>query len=178
MTLNSDPRALDGDLVTFHLAGETLAVPTAQLREVLEPGAMTRVPGAPDFVAGLINVRGAVVPLADLRVPLRMPRATGGIAARVLVLDLDLEDQRSIVGILADSVHEVTRIPPESIERIPPVGSRWPPRYVAAVGRWSGRFVTIPDLSTIFGDFLIGRTAQPERPGATSAGSTPQPEHA
>ncbi len=162
------------DLVTFDLGNEVLAVPTAQLREVLEPSRITRVPGADEFVSGLLNVRGAVVPLADLRVPLRMPRDTPVDDPRILVLELPLAGQDTIVGILADSVYEVTRIEQDALEDIPPVGTRWPPRYVSAVGRWGNAFVTIPDLPTIFAEFLSGQIGQHETSG--NAGKPTEPE--
>lgn len=162
------------DLVTFDLSNEVLAVPTAQLREVLEPGRITRVPGADEFVSGLLNVRGAVVPLADLRVPLRMPRDRIVEDPRILVLELPLAGQDTIVGILADSVYEVTRIELDALEDIPPVGTRWPPRFVSAVGRWRETFVTIPDLPTIFAEFLSGQHGPVETTG--TAGKPLEPE--
>ncbi|WP_425099375.1 chemotaxis protein CheW [Tropicibacter sp. S64] len=155
----------DGELVTFELSNEVLAVPTAQLREVLEPSRITRVPGADEFVSGLLNVRGAVVPLADLRVPLRMPRDVAAEDPRILVLELPLAGQDTIVGILADSVYAVTRIELDALEDIPPVGTRWPPRFVSAVGRWGDGFVTIPDLPVIFADYLSGQHGHTETPG-------------
>lgn len=160
------------DLVTFRLGGEVLAVPTAQLREVLEPVAVTRVPGASSFVPGLLNVRGAVVPLADLRIPLRMPARQNGDTSRILVLELPLDGQTQIVGVIADSVHEVTRIAASDLEPIPPVGTRWPPRFVAAVGRWAGEFVTLPDLPAIFADFLSGPGSRSATPGAPGLSET------
>ncbi|MZR15180.1 chemotaxis protein CheW [Maritimibacter sp. DP07] len=166
----------DTDVVTFRLSNEVLAVPAAQLREVLEPADITRVPGADDFVGGLLNVRGAVVPLADLRVPLRMPRHEDQHDPRILVLELPLADQDMVVGIFADSVHDVTRIAREAVEEIPPVGTRWPPRYVAAVGRCEGEFVTIPDLSAIFTEFLSGQNGRIPMPAASGAAQTTQPE--
>lgn len=164
------------DVVTFRLSGEVMAVAAAQLREVLEPVAITRVPGAPDFVSGLLNVRGAVVPLADLRVPLRLPRDDTVGTARILVLELPLAGQETVVGILADSVHEVTRIDAATLEEIPSVGTRWPPRYVAAVGRWAGEFVTIPDLPAIFAEFLSGQNGHPATSGTSGAGRPSDPE--
>lgn len=163
------PRATRGDVVTFDLGGEAMAVPAAQLREVLEPAATTRVPGASDFAHGLVNVRGTVVPLTDLRVPLRIPRDAHGDDARILVLELALDDRANVVGIIADRVHEVTRLDPASLEDIPAVGSRWPPRYVAAVGRWADGFVTIPDLAAIFADYLAGQNGRARSPGSPGA---------
>ena len=165
MTMQSRIAAVAAsDLVTFNLSNEVLAVPTSQLREVLEPGRITRVPGADQFVSGLLNVRGAVVPLADLRVPLRMPRDETVEDPRILVLELPLQGQDTIVGILADSVYEVTQIAAADLEDIPPVGTRWPPRFVSAVGRWGEAFVTIPDLAIIFAEFLAGQDGHVETP--------------
>ena len=170
----------EADVVTFRLGGEVLAVPTAELREVLEPVTVTRVPGASGFVPGLVNVRGAVVPLADLRVPLRMPFEAATEASRILVLELKLAGENTVVGILADSVSEVTQIGADALEAIPPVGTRWPPRFVAAVGRWAGEFVTIPDLPAIFAEYLSGPAAgQPSgqsgrSPTAGAFGTAPQ----
>lgn len=156
---------LQDNVVTFHLSGEVLAVPTAYLREVLEPVDMTRVPGAPDFTTHLINVRGTVVPLADLRVPLKMPRGPFTEGARIIVLELPLAGQNAVVGIFADSVHEVTILSPDGFEDIPAVGTRWPPRFVQGVGRWEGAFVTIPNLEAIFDDFMSAQTGRPATTG-------------
>jgi purine-binding chemotaxis protein CheW len=151
------------DVVTLQLGGEILAIRAQVLREVLEPVAITRVPQAPDFVQGLINVRGAVVPLADLRVTFGMPRHALGPEGRILVLDLPLGGRPAVVGILADGVHEVTRIDPATLEEVPTVGTRWPPQFVEAIGRWGGGFVMLPDLPAIFSAFLAGQ------PGLLSA---------
>lgn len=168
----------NADVVTFRVSGEVLAVPAAQLREVLEPTDITRVPGADEFVGSLLNVRGAVVPLADLRVPLRMPRARQQEDPRILVLELPLEDGEIVVGIIADSVHDVTRIEAGDLEDIPPVGTRWPPRYVAAVGRHDGDFVTIPDLAAIFHEFLEGQSGRQTMHAAPGAVQVTEPEQA
>lgn len=155
MSRAAPPAALE--VVTFQLSGEVLAVPMRHLREVLEPVAVTRVPGAPRFAAGLFNVRGRVVPLADLRVPLRLPVTPPGPEARILVLDLDLDGGPAALGIHADRVHEVTRIEAADLAPPPEVGGRWPARLVSAVGRWAGGFVTLPDLPAI----LAGALADP-----------------
>ena len=168
----------DVDLVTFRLGGEICAVPASQLREVLEPVTVTRVPGAAEFVAGLINVRGTVVPLSDLRVPLGMPREAAGEQARIMVMDIPLSDRTCVVGILADAVHDVTRLDPEKCEKVPTVGARWPARFISGVGRWKGDLVTLPDLGAIFEDFLDGFDGRTPTPGARRASKTPEPEKA
>lgn len=160
------------DVVTLRLGGEILAIRAQVLREVLEPVAITRVPQAPDFVQGLINVRGAVVPLADLRVTFGMLRRALGPDGRILVLDLPLGGRPAVVGIVADAVHEVTQIDPATLEDVPAVGTRWPPQFVEAIGKWGGGFVMLPDLPAIFSAFLAGQ------PGPlAAAGLGPQAQH-
>lgn len=144
------------DVVTLQLGRDALAIRAEDLREVIEPVAVTRVPGAPEFCAGLVNVRGTIVPLADLRVPLGLPRDPLGPDARVLVLDLQLAGQAAVVGIVADAVHEVTRIERDALQGVPPVGTRWPPHFVEAVADQGGSVVMLPDLSAIFAAFFAG----------------------
>ena len=143
------------DMVTFRLGGELLAIETDVLRTVIEPGQITRVPNAPPFAAGLLNVRGAVVPLTDLRIPLRMPRQQANDDTRILVLDLTLAGTPSVVGVLAEQVHEVTKVTSASLEDVPAVGASWPRHYVRAVGRQGDRFFIIPDLGAIFSSYLL-----------------------
>src|SRR5688500_3729369 len=145
------------DAVTLRLGGELLAIRAQVIREVLEPVAITRVPQAPEFVQGLINVRGAVVPLADMRATFGMPRRALGRDGRILVLDLPLGGRLAVVGILADAVHEVTRIDRATLEPVPAVGTRWPPQFVEAIGKRGGGFVMLPDLSAIFTAYLAGQ---------------------
>ncbi|MCB1340883.1 MAG: chemotaxis protein CheW [Pseudooceanicola sp.] len=142
------------DMVTLRLGGELLAIDTAMLREVLEPGAITRVPNAPPFATGLLNVRGTVVPLTDLRIPLRMPVGPPDADTRILVLDLELAGSPAVVGILAEQVHEVSKISAATLEDVPAVGARWPRSYVRAVGRKGDRFFIIPDIDAIFAAYL------------------------
>ncbi|EPX78653.1 chemotaxis protein CheW [Salipiger mucosus] len=143
-------------MVTLSLGAELVAISTAILREVIEPGTITRVPNAPGFASGLINVRGMVVPLTDLRIPLRMPIRPPNADTRILVLDLMLDGAPSVVGILAEQVHEVTDVTGAALEDVPSVGTRWPRHLVEAIGRKNDRFFIIPDLDGIFSTHLSG----------------------
>lgn len=146
--------AFNGTVVTLRLGGELLAIPSNILREILELGTVTRVPNAPQFATGIINVRGAVVPLADLRIPLRMQQRTADEDTRVLVLELALNGVQSVVGILAEKVHEVTTIAESALDEVPSVGTTWPLRFVRAIGRRDDHFFILPDLDAIFATHL------------------------
>lgn len=151
---SATPKGKVHDVVTLELGGELLALPTFILREILEPVQTTRVPNAPKFAPGLINVRGAVVPLADLRVPLRMPIRDPDEHTRILVVELYLSDTPIVVGLLAERVHEVTSIPDSDLESLPNVGTNWPSQFVVGVGKHNGRFMMLPNLEAIFTSHL------------------------
>ncbi len=138
--------------LTLELGGEVFAIEAGRVREVLDRVAVTRVPRAPDFVGGLINVRGRVVPLADLRVKFDMPRTPPDENTRVVVLELPLGGEAAVVGIHADRVHTVTDIDLARMEDAPRVGMRWRPEYLRGVARHQERFVIIPDLQRIFSE--------------------------
>lgn len=147
------------DFVTFALSGETMAIPASLVREILEPVDVTRVPQASASVAGLINVRGAVVPLADLRVGFGMVPNPATEDTRMLVLELTLRGRPLTVAIYADRVNDVTRIGASQIDDIPPVGTSWPPGFVKGITNWQGDFVLLPDLERVFSHSIAGTAA-------------------
>lgn len=136
--------------LTLRLQDEIFAIEAESVREILDLVPITEVPNAPAFVGGLINVRGRVVPLADLRVVFGMERPPPNQDTRIVVIEVDLDGEPAIVGILADKVHDVTDIEAAAIQDAPRVGMRWRPDYVRAIGKRNGGFVVIPNLNRIF----------------------------
>ncbi len=136
--------------LTLRLQDEIFAIEAESVREILDLVPITEVPNAPAFVGGLINVRGRVVPLADLRVVFGMERPAPNQDTRIVVIEVDLDGEPAIVGILADKVHDVTDIEAAAIQDAPRVGMRWRPDYVRAIGKRNGGFVIIPNLNRIF----------------------------
>jgi len=144
--------------LTIRLGDEQFAVEAGSVREILDVVPITHVPNAPEFVSGLINVRGRVVPLADMRVMFDMDRPEPNEDTRIVVMEVDMEGEPTIVGILADKVHDVTTIEAASMEKAPRVGMRWRPEFVRAIGKRNGSFIIIPDLGRIF-ENVGGRSA-------------------
>lgn len=149
------------DALILHLHDEAFAIPARQVREILEMGPVTRVPGAPACLDGVINVRGRIVPLADLRVLFGMPCAPADVHTRIVVVELMLGGDAVVVGILADAVRDVTVIDPATVEPPPRVGMRWPVEFVAGIARHGDRFVVLPCLPRIFAGLAGGERAQP-----------------
>ncbi|MFY0679246.1 MAG: chemotaxis protein CheW [Thalassovita sp.] len=142
------------NLVAFEMGDELLAVPTRILREVLEPPRITRVPMADIYSAGLMNVRGVVYPVTDLRPLFEMPQREFDIDTRILVLELSLEAGTMSLGLIAEKVHAVLSLDPESLQKVPTVGTRWPAGAIKGIGRWNDRFVNLIDLEKIAETYL------------------------
>lgn len=136
--------------LTIRLQDERFAVEAESVREILDLVPITKVPNASPFVNGLINVRGRVVPLADLRVMFDMDRPEPDVDTRIVVIEINLDGEPTVVGILADKVHDVTDIEATDIQEAPRVGMRWRAEFVKGVGRWNGEFIIIPNLERIF----------------------------
>ncbi|WP_235679348.1 chemotaxis protein CheW [Aquibium microcysteis] len=136
--------------LTMRLDDETFAIDAESVREILEVVPVTRVPSAPDAVFGLINVRGSVVPLADFRVLFGMDRREATEDTRIVVVEVRLDDERLVAGLLADKVHEVVDLDAGVQEAAPRVGMRWPAEFVQGIAKRNEAFVIIPNVEKIF----------------------------
>lgn len=144
--------ATDRSLVvlSLELQGEPFAIETSYVREILDPVPVTMVPGADPAVNGVINVRGRVVPLADLRLIFGMPRQETGADARIAVIEVTIDGDPVTVGIRADKVNEVTELAAESLEHTPRIGLRWDKDFIACIGKRGGDFIAVLDMGRIF----------------------------
>lgn len=133
----------------FSLAGETYAIELLRIREIIEHVPITRVPGMPPAVLGVINLRGRVVPVVDLAVKMGLgPRPITRWTCFVIVEAL-LDGERTALGLLADSVSEVLDLGPDDIESPPAFGTRAPVDYLRGMGRQEQRFILLLDLDRL-----------------------------
>jgi purine-binding chemotaxis protein CheW len=151
----SDHRAIwkDADelsVLTFCLNGETFAIEAVIVQEILDLLPETSVPGSLPFVGSVINFRGKVIPLADIRIAFGMEPGNVTIDSRIVVTELDFDGQMTLVGIRTDKVFEVTRLPVSASEPPPIVGMRWRPDYIHALVKRDREFVIVPNLQAIF----------------------------
>ncbi|AWB06579.1 chemotaxis protein CheW (plasmid) [Azospirillum humicireducens] len=138
------------EALTLGLGGEIFAIDANSVHEILDIVPQTEVPGAPPLVSHLINVRGKVVPLADLRIRFGMECTPPTIDTRIVVVEIELDEEPTVVGLLADKVHEVTSIAGASIEDTPDIGMRWNPELIKGIGKRGDDFIVIPDIVRIF----------------------------
>ena len=151
------------EVLTFDIAGEMFALEAIKVQEILDLVPETSVPGAKAFVASVINFRGKVIPLADIRLAFGMEATRTTIDSRIIVIQLEIEGEPTLVGIRTDKVNEVTTLMKSAGEPPPSVGMRWRPDFIDFLVRRGGEFIIIPNLHTIFsaqGDRLGGSSSQ------------------
>lgn len=135
--------------VTLGIDREVFAVDVERVREILAVQPVSRLPNAPPYLVGMIEVRGEAVPLVDLRVKLGLPPVPPTENTRIVILDIEVEGRPLVLGLMADRVFEVTGL--DSDVRPPPdIGVRWHSEYIRGVGRRGESFVVILDLGRLF----------------------------
>lgn len=149
--------------LTFILDGEQFGVDVRETREILDLPALTRIPQSPDYMLGVINLRGTIVPVVDLR----RKFATAGGEERanscVIVLEVTTAEGLSIIGVLADEVCEVIDLAAAEIQPAPRFGNRMRTEYIKGLGQHQERFVILLETARIF------REDELERIQATAA---------
>jgi len=135
--------------LAFVLGGENFAMDIRSIKEVIQYGTLTEVPLMPDFIRGVINLRGAVVPVIDLSV--RFGRPATEVARRTCVVILEVERDGDIVelGVIVDHVSEVLEIGASEIEPAPSFGSTLRSDFLAGVGKVGGKFVILLDVNHV-----------------------------
>lgn len=136
--------------LTFRLDEEIFALDVSRVREVLDLSTITKVPGAPNFMRGVINVRGAVVPVIDLRVKFGLSMTANTMDTRIVVMELTFEGEKTVISALADSVDEVIDLDPGSIEPPPKIGTRWRTEFIKGIGKQQNRFIILLDIDRVF----------------------------
>lgn len=138
--------------LTFTLAEEQYAVDVIQVREVLSEMTLTVIPRMPDYLKGVINIRGSVVPVVDLRTKLGLPVMDSTLDTSIIVMDLNSADGRNTVtaGCLADSVQEVVDIPGEHIEPAPRLGTTVDAQFMRGLAKKDDRFIILLDINRVF----------------------------
>jgi purine-binding chemotaxis protein CheW len=136
--------------LTFRLEDEIYALEIAKVREVLDFTRITKVPQTPDFMRGVINLRGAVVPVTDLRLKFGMTETEKTVNTRIIIMEITVDDEPTELGALADSVQEVMDINPEDIEPAPKIGTRLDTEFIKGMGKKDEEFLMILDIDKVF----------------------------
>ena len=136
--------------LTFKLDDEVFAVDVAKVREILDFTPATKVPGTPDFMRGIINVRGNVVPVVDMRLKFGMSQTEKTVDTCIVVMEIAVDDDTTVLGALVDSVQEVFELEPAQIEPPPRIGTRWRTEFIKGIGKRNNELIIILDIDMVF----------------------------
>ncbi len=136
--------------LTFKLGDEIFALDITQVREVLDFTAVTRVPRTPEFMRGVINLRGSVVPVVDLRLKFGMTRTESSVNTCIIITEVTVDGDRTVLGALADSVQEVIDLVPGEVSPAPRIGTRINTEFIRGMGKRDDRFIILLDIDRVF----------------------------
>ena len=159
--------------LTFLLDGEMYAIGILAIKEIIEFNKLTTVPMMPRFVRGVINLRGAVVPVIDLSARFGRAGTTASRRTCIVIVEIEADEGRQVVGVLVDSVSEVLDIAPSEIEPAPSFGARVRSEFIAGMGKVKGNFVIILSVGHVLSAEEMGvlAAADTDIPVATGAGA-------
>lgn len=147
-----DGPAADGILqyLTFKLEEEVFALDIGKVREVLDYTTVTKVPRTPEFMCGVINLRGAVVPVVDLRLKFGMATAEATVNTCIIIVEVAVEGEKTVIGAMADSVQEVIDLEAADIEPPPRIGTSLNTDFISGMGKHRDEFIIILDVDRLF----------------------------
>jgi purine-binding chemotaxis protein CheW len=149
--------------LTFMLGGEVFAIGILHIKEIIEYGQLTTVPMMPAFIRGVINLRGAVVPVVDLAS--RFGGKPGEVTRRscIIILEMEVGDEVQVIGVVVDAVNEVLEIAAADIEPPPSFGTKIRTDFIAGMGKVQERFVIILNVNKVLSSeemALIGQNGE------------------
>ncbi len=135
--------------LTFMLTGESYAINIQRIKEIIQYGELTEVPRMPDFIRGVINLRGAVVPVIDLSSRFGKQPTVVGRRNCIIIIEVEVDSETQSIGVMVDSVNAVLEIPASEIEPAPKFGSNIHTDFIAGMGKIAGKFVIILNIQYV-----------------------------
>lgn len=135
--------------LTFLLGGESFGIGIMAVKEIIEFGGVTDVPMMPESIRGVINLRGAVVPVMDLAARFGRPQSVPGKRTCIVIVELATPDGQQVTGIVVDAVSAVLDIPASEIEAAPSFGTRIRGDFIAGMGKVNGKFVILLNVEQV-----------------------------
>jgi purine-binding chemotaxis protein CheW len=152
--------------LTFKLEDEVFALDISKVREVLDFTTVTKVPRTPEFMRGVINLRGSVVPVVDLRLKFGMSKTEKTVNTCIIIAEVTVDNETTVLGALADSVQEVMDLEPGQIEAAPKIGTRLNTEFILGMGKRDNTFVILLDIDKVFStdELALVQAKQAEAP--------------
>jgi purine-binding chemotaxis protein CheW len=148
--------------LTFKLQDEVFGLAIGKVREVLDFTTVTKVPRTPDYMRGVINLRGSVVPVVDLHLKFGLEQAEKTVNTCIIIVEINMGGEITILGALADSVQEVVELEPEQIEPAPKIGTKLNTEFIKGMGKRDEEFIILLDIDKVFSTDEISQVQQME----------------
>ena len=136
--------------LTFKLEDEVFALDIGKVREVLDFTLIAKVPQTPDFMLGVINLRGTVVPVVDMRLKFATTQTETTVNTCIIIVEIEIDGENTVLGALVDSVQEVMDLDPDQIEPAPRIGTRLNTKFIKGMGKRDSQFIIILDIDKVF----------------------------
>ena len=136
--------------LTFKLDDELFALDIGKVHEVLDFTSITKVPQTPDYMCGVINLRGSVVPVVDMRLKFGMSTAVQTVNTCIIIVEVEMAGESMVMGAMADAVQEVLDLTPDQIEPPPRIGTKFNSNFIRGMGKRGDQFIIILDIDKIF----------------------------
>ena len=144
-----NPEGKEGKYLTFVLENEEYGIRIQNVREIIGMMDITSVPNSPDFIKGVINLRGKVIPIVDLRTRFGMTASETTDRTCIIVVEINRDEARIVIGLVVDSVSEVLAIKGEDIEETPSFGTRLDTRYILGMAKQDGGVKILLDIDRV-----------------------------
>jgi len=168
ITRDEENRVKEQDVqqyLTFMIAGEEYAISLLKVKEIIEYDTVTPVPKTPEWVRGVINLRGSVVPVIDLAVKFRLPASVAGRLTCIVITEVECAGEATIMGVMADSVRQVIDLKPEDVEHPPTFGTHVKVDYLNGMARSGKKFCLILNTEKVLStDELLELSEAVDRP--------------
>ena len=135
--------------LTFMIGGEEYAISLLKVKEIIEYDTVTHVPKTPEWIRGVINLRGSVVPVIDLAVKFRQTPSVPGKLTCIVITEVQCGEEATVMGIMADSVRQVIDLKPQEIEEAPTFGTRVKVEYLLGMARSGKKFCLLLDTEKV-----------------------------
>ena len=135
--------------LSFHIAGEEYAIPVFRVKEIIEYETVTKVPAIPPVIRGVINLRGAVVPVVDLAIKFGLPQTAITKRTCVVIVELEQEGEQIVMGVMVDDASQVLELGPEDLIEPPSFGTKVNVDYLLSLGKSGARFTLILDIDRL-----------------------------
>ena len=139
-----------GKYLSFYVGPEEFAIAVLGVREIMGMQDITAVPHTPVYVKGIINLRGKVVPVVDLRLKFGMTIAEKTVNTCVIIVEVEMEGEKVVMGAMADAVQEVLDLEPDQIEPPPRIGTKLNTDFIRGMGKHADQFIIILDIDKVF----------------------------